>query len=82
MAIKFLIVTLFFALVIIKPVHDSFPELDPKDPENGSGGSHEDTLLHSYRSTIGSRSSETVTWTISLSGKSEKNTDYLWYVKC
>jgi hypothetical protein len=30
MAIKFLVITLFFALVIIKPVHDRYPEIDPK----------------------------------------------------
>jgi len=30
MAIKFLVITLFFALVIIKPVHDRYPDAVPK----------------------------------------------------
>src|ERR1700760_3485561 len=33
MAIKYLVIVLFFALVIIKPVHDSFPD---DTPHNGT----------------------------------------------
>jgi hypothetical protein len=32
MAIKYLVVALFFAIVVIKPVHDAYP--DPKDPKD------------------------------------------------
>ncbi|KAF2405310.1 DUF221-domain-containing protein [Trichodelitschia bisporula] len=41
MAIKFLAVTLFFALIVIKPVHDSFPEKAPKHQNKTKG----DTLF-------------------------------------
>lgn len=40
MAIKYLVIALFFSLVVIKPVHDAYP--DPKDSEHGKkkhGGS-------------------------------------------
>lgn len=40
MAIKFLAVTLFFALVVLKPVHDAFPD---KDNILRGNGTHNDT---------------------------------------
>ncbi|KAF2842690.1 DUF221-domain-containing protein, partial [Patellaria atrata CBS 101060] len=33
-AIKFLVITSFFALVVIKPVHDQYPDEDPKHKPN------------------------------------------------
>jgi hypothetical protein len=55
MAMKFLLLTLFFSLIVIKPVHDAYPE-DDTLPGNGtdhhnhtkhSGGSkHADLRLH------------------------------------
>ncbi|KAI9728957.1 MAG: hypothetical protein M1828_000042 [Chrysothrix sp. TS-e1954] len=36
MALKFLTVTLFFALVVIKPVHDAFPEDSPRHKPHNS----------------------------------------------
>lgn len=38
MAMKFLAVTLFFALLVIKPVHDAYPADEPK--KNGTHGNH------------------------------------------
>lgn len=37
MAAQFLTITLFFSLIIIKPVHDAFPDDDPKDNKTING---------------------------------------------
>lgn len=34
LAIKFLVITFFFSLIVIKPVHDAFPDDDDKQPGN------------------------------------------------
>lgn len=44
MAIKFLVITLFFALVVIKPVHDSYP-----DDLGHRNKTHNDTTFRSHR---------------------------------
>ncbi|KAK5164021.1 uncharacterized protein LTR77_010112 [Saxophila tyrrhenica] len=36
MAMKFLLVTLFFSLIVIKPVHDANPDDDARNPKNGT----------------------------------------------
>ncbi|KAF2671282.1 DUF221-domain-containing protein [Microthyrium microscopicum] len=52
MAIKYLAVALFFSLVVIKPVHDSYPEHDKKQPHNSTllvsqvPGSTRDQMMH------------------------------------
>lgn len=70
MAIKFLSITLFFALAVIKPVHDSFPapEDDDDDKGNGKNNSHKDTTLshQSLEALAGDKSSRH--W----------DADYLW----
>jgi hypothetical protein len=45
MAIKFLSVTLFFALAVIKPVHDSFPAPEDEKDKGDKNKTHKDTTL-------------------------------------
>ncbi|KAF2134228.1 DUF221-domain-containing protein [Dothidotthia symphoricarpi CBS 119687] len=65
MAIKFLLVTLFFALAVIKPVHDTHQDKEGKLPHLGDG--------KSVAEHIEARS----LWT-TLSHDHEYYTDYLW----
>jgi hypothetical protein len=44
MAMKFLIVTLFFSLIVIKPVHDANPDDEPKHPKKHHNDSDHDLL--------------------------------------
>lgn len=67
MAIKFLLVTLFFALAIIKPVHDTHPE---KKPSLGGGdGKHKGEPIELRSETP---------WTELIGHDYEYYTDYLW----
>jgi len=45
LAIKFLSVTLFFSLAVIKPVHDSYPDDDKSAHKNGTRHGHEDSTF-------------------------------------
>lgn len=62
MAVKFLMVALFFALAVIKPVHDSHQEKSIPDDDNKDR----------HR-----RSDATVSW-VTLAADYEYYTDYLW----
>lgn len=64
MALKFLTVTLFFAVVIFKPVHDAFPE--PKKPPKKES---EDTILLGWAEMDATKDS---------SPFPKISTDYLW----
>jgi hypothetical protein len=63
MAIKFLVVTLFFALVVIKPVHDTFP--DEKHP-GGKDKDKDDEGKDDLRRSVGTFA------------KTAFDADYLW----
>ncbi|KAF2759326.1 DUF221-domain-containing protein [Pseudovirgaria hyperparasitica] len=71
MAIKFLVITLFFAVAVIKPVHDVNPDEDhpPKKNETGNNNSIEHTGLH--------RRGEGYFHTLD-SYTGEYTSDYLW----
>ncbi|KAI6841867.1 DUF221-domain-containing protein [Hortaea werneckii] len=80
MAIKFLMITFFFSLVVIKPVHDAYPD-DPL-PDHGNGTHHNHTKSGKHESlrrsielfsTSGSDNS-----TIRPPLPWELETDYLW----
>lgn len=47
MAMKFLLVTLLFSLIVIKPVHDAYPDDDDDDDPRGNGthSNHTDVLV-------------------------------------
>lgn len=47
MAMKFLLVTLLFSLIVIKPVHDAYPDDDDDDDPRGNGThpNHTDVLV-------------------------------------
>ncbi|KAI8935798.1 hypothetical protein NX059_007316 [Plenodomus lindquistii] len=64
MAIKFLVVTLFFALAVIKPVHDTHQDKESKKSPLPGQGQHN---LDEKRSTL-----------TTLTAEYEKYTDYLW----
>lgn len=76
MAIKYLVVTLFFALVVIKPVHDANPE-----KTKGDHGEHNETHSSIYGvlhrpvavSTIASNSTDGGRWL-----PKDYDMDYLW----
>lgn len=78
MAIKFLSITLFFSLAVIKPVHDSYPDEDkPKSGRNKNGTSG-DVLLYTqqYKRSIPLHSLHSVApW---MPDYIEIETDYLW----
>ncbi|KAF2474667.1 DUF221-domain-containing protein [Lindgomyces ingoldianus] len=76
MAIKFLLVTLFFALVVIKPVHDTHKPLDR--PDNGNGTSPNNTMIAppSTLEHLEARSDWVTPFYIP--GDFEYYTDYLW----
>jgi hypothetical protein len=69
MAIKFLVISLFFALVVIKPVHDQFPDKHDKDKEKPK----DDSLATPLKST-----SSSLRFTIRGAPQSFINADYLW----
>ncbi|KAF2854770.1 DUF221-domain-containing protein [Plenodomus tracheiphilus IPT5] len=64
MAIKFLVVTLFFALAVIKPVHDTHQDKEGKKAPFPGDGQHDPK---ESRSTI-----------TTMAAEYEKYTDYLW----
>lgn len=79
MAIKFLLVTLFFALVVIKPVHDRYAPPDKKDGKGenkqnetmfGYQEGHFDMLSKGKGSNNGSHTTPVVGYPVEL--------DYLW----
>lgn len=69
MAIKFLLITLFFALAVIKPVHDTHQEKEVKKPRPGGDGDKNDDLLELRSGTL---------WTTLAGHGAEYYTDYLW----
>ncbi|KAJ4344008.1 hypothetical protein N0V95_006428 [Ascochyta clinopodiicola] len=69
MAIKFLLVTLFFALAVIKPVHDTHQEKEGKKPHTGGDGDREGERLEMRSETL---------WTTFAGHDYEYYTDYLW----
>lgn len=74
MAIKFLTVTLFFSLVVIKPVHDSFPD-DDDIPSNSTKKPHHHQSFHNgLKRSINLQSVHAMApWV-----PEELETDYLW----
>lgn len=66
MAMKFLVVTLFFALAVIKPVHDTHQDKEGKKPPFPGDGDGEQDLKET-RSTL-----------VILAAGYEEYTDYLW----
>ncbi|KAH6612707.1 hypothetical protein C7974DRAFT_369744 [Boeremia exigua] len=69
MAIKFLLVTLFFALTVIKPVHDTHQEKEGKKPYLGGDGDDTNEQLEMRSATI---------WSTFGGHGYEYYTDYLW----
>ena len=69
MAIKFLLVTLFFALTVIKPVHDTHQEKEGKKPSPGGDGDKDGEQLEMRSETL---------WTTFAGYDYEYYTDYLW----
>lgn len=69
MAIKFLLVTLFFALAVIKPVHDTHQEKEGKKPYLGGDGDKKGEHLEMRSNT---------TWPTFAGHDYEYYTDYLW----
>jgi hypothetical protein len=69
MAIKFLLVTLFFALAVIKPVHDTHQEKEGKKPYLGGKGDKNGERLEMRSETL---------WTTLAGHDYEYYTDYLW----
>ncbi|KAF1929622.1 DUF221-domain-containing protein [Didymella exigua CBS 183.55] len=67
LAIKFLLVTLFFALAVIKPVHDTHPE--GKKPPSGGDGDKKGEHLEMRSDTL---------WTSWAEYDYYNYTDYLW----
>lgn len=75
MAIKFLAVTLFFSLVVIKPVHDSFPDDDAAlgNKTHKHNDSDSPFPLNTRRSINLLSSNSTIPWL-----PENLETDYLW----
>lgn len=71
MALKCLFVTLFFALVVIKPVHDAFPDT----PSNSTSLAARSPTNHAYELPLRSPSSPHI---LSRSVVDDVSTDYLW----
>src|SRR6266480_231955 len=71
MAIKFLVITLFFALVIIKPVHDRYPEIDPKKHKKTR---HDEILVVQHQK----RGWDPINTMESLIPTPSYEADYLW----
>ena len=69
MAIKFLLVTLFFALAVIKPVHDTHQEKEVKTPRPGGDGDKKGERLEMRSGTL---------WSTFAEHNYEYYTDYLW----
>lgn len=69
MAIKFLLVTLFFALAVIKPVHDTHQEKASKKPYFGGDPDDKDEHLEMRTETL---------WSDFAGHDYEYLTDYLW----
>lgn len=69
MAIKFLLITLFFALAVIKPVHDTHQENAGKKPHIGGDGDNKDDHLEMRTETL---------WSDFAGHDYEYYTDYLW----
>lgn len=74
LAIKFLSITLFFSLVVIKPVHDSYPD-DDKKPKNSTLPFAPDFDLDFD---LRKRSDSWVPLNYSAPWMPEVETDYLW----
>ena len=72
MAIKFLVITLFLALAVIKPVHDQFPESDTLPKRNKT---HTDTMLQHQTP---HRSWNPINVMGSLIPTPSREADYLW----
>jgi hypothetical protein len=72
MAIKFLLVTLFFALTVIKPVHDTHKEKEDDKPKKPS------TVYGATGANIEARSSWLQRLRIAPEYEYEYYTDYLW----
>ncbi|KAF2710475.1 DUF221-domain-containing protein [Pleomassaria siparia CBS 279.74] len=73
MAIKFLLVTLFFALTVIKPVHDTH-----KDKEGGRNGNRTETVGYTINTSVNVEHVETRSIWASGDAGFEYYTDYLW----
>lgn len=69
MAIKFLLVTLFFALAVIKPVHDTHLDKEGKKPYLGGDGDKNGENLEMRAETL---------WSSFAEHDYEYYTDYLW----
>lgn len=74
MGAKFLTITLFFSLVVIKPVHDSFPDDD--DIPGNKTGHHKNATLYGYdlRRSINLQSLHAMAPFV----PEDMETDYLW----
>lgn len=74
MAMKFLLITLFFSLIVIKPVHDANPEDDDtKNPKHGKhNGTKDDDLFARVGGSVG------VPYNGTFPFPDDFETDYLW----
>lgn len=72
MAIKYLVIALFFALVVIKPVHDQYPEKEPKTKHNKTHNGDELVSQH-YK-----RGWNVITTMESFIPAPHYTADYLW----
>jgi len=77
MAMKFLLVTLFFSLIVIKPVHDANPDDDPKNPKNGTtnGTDHHQIQEHGMHGNLYAPSTP---YNGSIPWPDDFESDYLW----
>lgn len=84
MAMKFLLVTLLFSLIVIKPVHDAYPDDDDDDDPRGNGthSNHTDMLVRmglkrSMNLLEGNGTGGGGNWTVPFF-PDNLETDYLW----
>lgn len=84
MAMKFLLVTLLFSLIVIKPVHDAYPDDDDDDDPRGNGthSNHTDVLVRmglkrSMNLLEGNGTGGGGNWTVPFF-PDNLETDYLW----
>ncbi|KAL9528524.1 Vacuolar transmembrane transporter [Sphaerulina musiva] len=84
MAMKFLLVTLLFSLIVIKPVHDAYPDDDDDDDPRGNGthSNHTDVLVRmglkrSVNLLEGNGTGGGGNWTVPFF-PDNLETDYLW----
>ncbi|KAK7539608.1 uncharacterized protein J3D65DRAFT_645078 [Phyllosticta citribraziliensis] len=78
MAIKFLTITLFFSLVVIKPVHDQFPDTSKKKLKNNGTTDATDDFELRKRHTPANITLDGLWMVEDYYSYLEASTDYLW----